>query len=77
MHFHENHATTLSEHHIFKKKGITENKVDYVYVMICSWLCKSISTGSRYFSCRWYMKRKHLTFNVRFAGNLKSIKHEH
>ena len=39
MHFHENHATTLSEHHIFKEKGITittENKVDYVYVMICS-----------------------------------------
>ena len=32
MHFHENHATTLSEHHIFKEKGITENKVDYVYV---------------------------------------------
>ena len=30
MHFHENHATTLSEHHIFKEKGITENKVDYV-----------------------------------------------
>ena len=36
MHFHENHATTLSEHHIFKEKGSTENKVDYVYVMICS-----------------------------------------
>ena len=36
MHVHENHATTLSEHHIFKEKGITENKVDYVYVMICS-----------------------------------------
>ena len=36
MHFHESHATTLSEHHVFKEKGITENKVDYVYVMICS-----------------------------------------
>ena len=34
--FMKNHATTLSEHHIFKEKGITENKVDYVYVMICS-----------------------------------------
>ena len=34
MHFYENHATTLSEHHIIKEKGITENKVDYVYVMI-------------------------------------------
>ena len=28
MHFHKNHATTLSEHHIYKEKGITENKVD-------------------------------------------------
>ena len=36
MHFHENHATTLSEHYIFKEKGITENTVDYVYVVICS-----------------------------------------
>ena len=36
MHFHENHATTLSEHRIFKEKGIAENKVDYVYVMTCS-----------------------------------------
>ena len=36
MHFHENHATILSEHHIFKEKGITENKVDYVYVIRCS-----------------------------------------
>ena len=35
MHVHENHATTSSEHHIFEEKGITENKVDYVYVMIC------------------------------------------
>ena len=35
MHFHENHETTLSEHHIFKENGITENKVDYVYMMIC------------------------------------------
>ena len=36
MQFHENHATALSEHHIFKENGITENKVDYVYVMISS-----------------------------------------
>ena len=36
MHFHEIHAIASSEHHIFKEKGITENKVDYVYVMICS-----------------------------------------
>ena len=35
MHFHENHPTTLSEHHIFKEKGITESKVDYVYVHDC------------------------------------------
>ena len=36
MDFLENHATTSSEHHIFKEKGITEIKVDYVYVTICS-----------------------------------------
>ena len=45
MHFHENHATTLSEYHIFEENGITENKVDYVYVKKSSWLCKSIKTG--------------------------------
>ena len=36
MHFHAFSRTTLLEHHIFQEKGITENKVDYVYVVICS-----------------------------------------
>ena len=40
MHFHENI--------IIEVKGITEKKC-IVYVMICSSLCKSINTGSKYF----------------------------
>ena len=40
-------------------------------------LCKVMNTGLKDFHCRLQMKRKHPIVNVEFAGNLKSIDHEH